>query len=193
MEPYEDPTRPVAERVEDLLGRMTLEEKAGLLFHSILIPGPNGSVTEGPTGMRAQPPATAFISDRLMSHFNLAGVMASPAHAEWHNRIQVLAADTRLGIPVTLSSDPRHGFATLGAAFAAGAFSQWPEAIGFGAIGDEELVEQFGDAVRREYLAVGLRVALHPQAHLATEPRWARIAGTFGEDAGPARVVYRGE
>jgi beta-glucosidase len=186
MEPYEDPTRPVAERVEDLLGRMTLEEKAGLLFHSILIPGPNGSVTEGPTGMRAQEPATAYISDRLMSHFNLAGVMASRAHAEWHNRVQELAANTRLGIPVTLSSDPRHGFANLGAAFAAGAFSQWPEAIGFGAIGDEVLAEQFGDAVRREYLAVGLRVALHPQADLATEPRWARIAGTFGEDAGLA-------
>jgi len=186
MEPYEDPTRPVAERVEDLLGRMTLEEKAGLLFHSILIPGPNGSVTEGPTGMRAQEPATAYISDRLMSHFNLAGVMTPRAHAEWQNRVQELAANTRLGIPVTLSSDPRHGFANLGAAFAARAFSQWPEAIGFGAIGDEDLAEQFGDAVRREYLAVGLRVALHPQADLATEPRWARIAGTFGEDAGLA-------
>jgi beta-glucosidase len=183
MEPYEDPFRPIPERVEDLLGRMTLEEKAGLLFHSILVPGPDGSVTEGPTGMRAQEPATAFISERLMSHFNLASVMAARAHAEWHNRVQELGAATRLGIPVTLSSDPRHGFANLGAAFAAGAFSQWPEAIGIGAIGDEDLAEQFGDTVRREYLAVGLRVALHPQADLATEPRWARIAGTFGEDA----------
>jgi beta-glucosidase len=183
MEPYRDPARPVAERIEDLISRMTLEEKAGLLFHSILIPGPNGSVTEGPTGVRAQEPATAYISGRLMSHFNLAGVMPARALAEWHNRVQQLAQETRLGIPVTLSSDPRHGFANLGAAFAAGAFSQWPEAIGFGAIGDEKLVEHFGDVVRREYLAVGLRVALHPQADLATEPRWARIAGTFGEDA----------
>jgi len=183
MEPYRDPARPVTERVEDLISRMTLEEKAGLLFHSILIPGPNGSVTEGPTGMRAQEPATAYVSGRLMSHFNLAGVMPARALAQWHNRVQQLAQETRLGIPVTLSSDPRHGFANLGAAFAAGAFSQWPEAIGFGAIGDEELVEHFGDVVRREYLAVGLRVALHPQADLATEPRWARIAGTFGEDA----------
>jgi beta-glucosidase len=183
MDPYRDPARPVAERVEDLLGRMTLEEKAGLLFHSILIPGPDGSVTEGPTGTRAQPPATEFITERLMSHFNLASVMPARAHAEWTNRVQQLAAETRLGIPVTLSSDPRHGFANLGAAFAAGAFSQWPEAIGFGAIGDEDLAERYGDAVRREYVAVGLRVALHPQADLATEPRWARIAGTFGEDA----------
>jgi beta-glucosidase len=189
MEPYEDPSLPVAERVEDLLGRMTLEEKAGQLFHNILVPGPDGSVTEGPSGARRQPPATEFIANRLMTHFNLAGVMPTRQHAEWTNRVQELAADTRLGIPVTLSSDPRHGFANLGAAFAARSMSQWPEAIGLAAIGDERVVEEFGDAVRREYVAVGLRVALHPQADLATEPRWARIAGTFGEDAQLAALL----
>ncbi|MGH9075735.1 MAG: glycoside hydrolase family 3 protein, partial [Acidimicrobiales bacterium] len=72
MEPYEDPSLPVAERVEDLLGRMTLEEKAGQLFHNVVLPGPGGSVTEGPSGARRQPPATEFISNRLMTHFNLA-------------------------------------------------------------------------------------------------------------------------
>ncbi len=183
MAPYEDPTAPVEVRLEDLLGRMTLAEKAGQLFHTGIVPGPGGSVTEAPTGPRAQPPATHFVSELLLTHFNLAAVMAVREHAEWHNRIQELAASTRLGIPVTLSSDPRHGFASLGAQFAATAFSQWPEFIGIGAIGDEEVAFSFGDAVRREYLAVGLRVALHPQADLATEPRWARIAGTFGEDA----------
>ena len=62
-------------------------------------------------------------------------------------------------------------------------FSQWCETLGFGALGDEELVRKFADIVRREYLAVGIRVALHPQIDLATEPRWPRISGTFGEDA----------
>jgi beta-glucosidase len=62
-------------------------------------------------------------------------------------------------------------------------FSQWPEPIGLGAIGDEAVVREFGDIARQEYLAVGIRVALHPQVDLATEPRWARIHGTFGEDA----------
>ena len=54
--------------------------------------------------------------------------------------------------------------------------------MGLAATGDAALVETFGDIARQEYLAVGIRVSLHPQADLATEPRWGRISGTFGED-----------
>ena len=76
-----------------------------------------------------------------------------------------------LGIPVTISTDPRHSFANNpGTAIMAGPFSQWPEPLGFGAMDDPELVERFADTVRREYLAVGIRIALHPQIDLATEP-----------------------
>ena len=90
----------------------------------------------------------------------------------------------RLGIPVTISSDPRHAFANNPATnFAAGSFSAWPEATGLAATGDAALVEGFGDIARQEYTAIGIRVALHPMADLATEPRWSRINGTFGEDA----------
>jgi beta-glucosidase len=104
--------------------------------------------------------------------------------AEWHNRLQRLAESTRLGIPITISSDPRHAFSDNPAtSFMASAFSQWPEPLGLAATGDPALVEQFGDIARQEYLAVGIRVALHPMADLATEPRWARVNGTFGEDA----------
>jgi beta-glucosidase len=104
--------------------------------------------------------------------------------AAWHNRLQEAAAQTRLGIPVTLSTDPRHAFSSNpGAGMLAGRFSQWPELIGLAAIGDPALVQEFADVARQEYLAVGLRLALHPMADLATEPRWARISGTFGEDA----------
>ena len=66
---------------------------------------------------------------------------------------------------------------------AAGPFSEWPEPLGLAALRDVEAVSEFADIVRQEYLAVGFRVALHPQLDLATEPRWARIAQTFGEDA----------
>lgn len=120
-----------------------------------------------------------------MSHFNLLMVPGDATLiARWHNRLQELAASTRLGIPVTISTDPRHGFSeNPGAALLAGPFSQWPEPLGLAATADPDLVERFADIARREYTAVGIRVALHPQVDLATEPRWARQLQTFGEDA----------
>ena len=104
--------------------------------------------------------------------------------AEWHNRLQKLAERTRLGIPVTISTDPRHHFTNNPAtSFLATHFSAWPEPSGLAAIDDEKLVQEFADIARQEYLAVGIRIGLHPQIDLATEPRWTRVNGTFGEDA----------
>ena len=184
MEPYEDPSLPVEERVSDLLGRMTLEEKAGLLFHAMITPGPDGSVTEKPKALTDEDTAQRRVTDKHLNHFNILQMPPVRELAQWHNRLQELAAGTRLGIPVTLSSDPRHSTVAIPiASWRAQDFSQWPETLGFAAIGDEQLLERFGDIARREYLAVGLRVALHPQADLATEPRWPRISATFGEDA----------
>ncbi|MET0735736.1 MAG: glycoside hydrolase family 3 N-terminal domain-containing protein [Microbacterium sp.] len=177
---YRDSELPVDERVEILLAQMTLEEKAGLFFHTMIGIGD----LEQANPIFGSPSAVDFVERRLMTHFNLLG--AAPTGREiavWHNAVQRLAASTRLGIPVTLSTDPRHSFSeNPGAAIMAGPFSQWPETMGLAAIGDEELVERFADIARQEYTAVGLRVALHPQVDLATEPRWARQTATFGED-----------
>ncbi len=180
---YEDPTCSVDERVEDLLSQMSLEEKAGLMFHTILPAGQDGELVEGmsPFGPVS---TSAQVSGKLISHFNVHMLPEPRLAAAWHNKVQVLAEDTRLGIPVTISSDPRHAFSDNPlTSLSAGHFSQWPEPVGLAAAGDPQLVEQFGDIARQEYLAVGIRVALHPMADLATEPRWARISGTFGEDA----------
>jgi beta-glucosidase len=185
-EPYKDPRLPADKRVEDLLARMTIEEKAGLLFHTVITPGPRGSVTEAPPhGYDREPSAEHRVRRQLISHFNVQAELTDVhAWVSWHNRLQRLAARTRLGIPVTLSTDPRHAFsANPNASLRPGGFSQWPEPVGLAAIGDPAAVERFADIARREYLAAGFRVALHPMADLATEPRWARITGTFGEDA----------
>ena len=108
------------------------------------------------------------------------------------NALQEIAEGTRLGIPVTISTDPRHHFQyVLGASVTAGRFSQWPEPLGFAALGDTALVRRFGDVARQEYRAVGIHMALSPQADLATEPRWSRINGTFGEDADLAGRLVR--
>ncbi|MGW0662122.1 glycoside hydrolase family 3 protein [Streptodolium elevatio] len=183
--PYEDPSLPVAERVEDLLGRMTLEEKAGLLFQTIAVMGEDGKLiedaAESPMGT---PTVRDMVEARRMNHFNLMGGADPTQIAAWHNKVQEIALGTRLGIPVTISTDPRHHFTdNPGTAMLAGGFSQFPETCGLAAIGDEKLVRDFADIMRREYLAVGIRVALHPQIDLATEPRWARINATFGENA----------
>lgn len=182
MDIYEDSSQTIGERIEDLLGRMTLEEKAGMMFQTMVMIGDDGefNVDSGAFGG----PTIREMTDKHMTHFNLVGSASPEKIANWVNTLQKLVESKRLGIPVTLSTDPRHSFSDHpGVHVATHAFSQWPESPGLAAIGDEQLVEDFGDIARQEYIAVGLRSALHPVADLATEPRWARINGTFGEDA----------
>jgi beta-glucosidase len=182
LDPYEDPRRAIEDRVDDLVARMTLEEKAAQLFHQGLVVPDDGAVGD-------EPDAIAGVSMRHLvelglTHFNIYWGPGPRALAEWHNRMQAAAEATRLGIPITISSDPRHGLGNNPATSMAGSgFSKWPDPIGLAATRDERLVREFADVVRREYLAVGIRLALHPTADLATEPRWCRAAGTFGEDA----------
>ena len=181
---YRDASLPTEERVEILLGQMTLEEKAGLFFQTMITMGPGGELAEADP-VFGLPSNEEYVAGRQMTHFNLLGVAPTAGEiARWHNKLQELAASTRLGIPVTISTDPRHGFTeNPGAAMLSGPFSQWPESLGLAATRDAALVERFGDIARQEYTAVGIRVALHPQIDLATEPRWSRALQTFGEDA----------
>jgi beta-glucosidase len=181
LDPYEDPRCPLEERVDDLLAQMTREEKVGLMFHPPIGIGEDGEVLEGASAFGGEG-ATQLVAERHLNHFNIYGSPDARRTAEWHNSLQRLAEGTRLGIPVTISSDPRHSFDDGPATLDSGSFSKWPEPIGLGAIGDEGTVRRFGDIARQEYRAVGIHVALHPMADVATEPRWARSVGTFGED-----------
>ncbi len=187
---YEDPRRPIVERVEDLLQQMTLEEKVGLMFHNVIPVGMDGELFHG-VHWAWEYSTTHNVLDLHMNHYNVHALPEPRLAVAWHNKLQQLAERTRLGIPVTLSSDPRHGYNPVpGAAEVTDAFSHWPEPIGLAATADPALVQEFGDIARQEYRAVGISVALHPMADLATEPRWARIEGTFGEDAAlSARMV----
>jgi beta-glucosidase len=183
---YEDRRQPVSARVNDLLSQMTLEEKAGMMFINGARVNEDGSIEDKPaTGMFAfAPNGLKLIKEKKMNHFNLWAVPASAALAKWYNRMQTFVQDsTRLGIPITIASDPRNHFSNNIFAMTANTFSQWCEPLGLGAIGSDSITHEFADISRREYLAVGIREALHPQVDLATEPRWPRISGTFGEDA----------
>lgn len=181
LDPYEDWRASPAVRAADLVQRMTLEEKAGVLMHGTL-PAP-----ASPMGMGERydvEGAGALIAERRVNSFisRLSG--GGAALAGENNALQALAEQTRLGVPLTVSTDPRNHFQHVaGAGVASGGFSKWPEALGLAAIGDERLTRRFGEVARQEYRAVGFHMALSPQADLATEPRWSRATGTFGEDA----------
>jgi len=179
---YRNATYCINERVSNLLSLMTLEEKVGQMFQTQLYPGPNGTLD---TGTSTRNSTDNLIGTKHMTHFNLVGdITDAKVTAEFVNLAQQRAANTRLGIPLTLSSDPRHHFTeNIGTGFQAGSFSQWPETLGLAALRDPKLVRTFAEIAREEYLAVGLRAALHPQVDLATEPRWARLGNTWGEDA----------
>ncbi len=184
LDVYEDYRRPIEERVEDLLAQMTLEEKVGMMFQPMIACTPEGELVETSPDFAMPAPTSELIVGRHIRHFNTISAVEPRKMAHWYNQVQKMAERTRLGIPVTISSDPRHSWQqTVGATVASTGFSQWPDPLGLAATRDEGLVREFGDIARQEYLAVGIRVALHPMADLATEPRWARISGTFGEDA----------
>lgn len=185
LDRYEDSRAPIDARVEDLLKQMTLAEKAGMLVHGTL-PTPGSSI--GFAGKTYDADATIkLLNDRHINSFITRLVVAPSDLAAQNNAVQKLAEASRLGIPATISTDPRHHFqATLGASTTGGGFSLWPDTLGFAALGDAETVRRFSDIARQEYRAVGIHMALSPQADLATEPRWPRFAATFGSD--PAEV-----
>jgi beta-glucosidase len=193
LDAYEDWRLAPEARARDLVARMTLEEKAGTMMHGT-------APTRG--GFGPPPPGTAPGYDsaaaaRLIDSAKVTSLITrlggDPAVlANENNRLQAIAERTRLGVPLTVSTDPRNHFQYVaGATVAAGQFSQWPEPLGLAALGDAALVRRFGDVARQEYRAVGIHMALSPQADLATEPRWSRIPGTFGEDADLAGRMVR--
>jgi beta-glucosidase len=185
LDAYEDWRLSSAARAADLVSRMTLEEKAGAALHG------SAPAVGNPMGMGGSYDTTAAAQAILTRHVNsmITRLQLPPAvFAEQNNLLQAIAERGRLGIPLTISTDPRSHFqVVVGASGSSSGFSQWPETLGLGALDDPALVKRFADIVRSEYRAVGIQMALSPQADLGTEPRWSRITGTFGES--PARVA----
>jgi beta-glucosidase len=183
LEPYEDWRLTPDARARDLVGRMTLEEKAGTMMHGTARGA--GPMAMAGVGTSYDTLANRILIDSAKVTSVITRLGGPPASlAKENNVLQEIAEHTRLGIPVTISTDPRHHFQyVLGASVTEGQFSQWPETLGLAALGDTALVRRFGDIARQEYRAVGIQMALSPQADLATEPRWSRINGTFGENA----------
>ena len=167
--PYRDANRPVAERIQDLLGRMTLQEKFWQLYMS---PGslddPSHDYSAGAFGLQiSMPPAPLADSS--------AGSLAA-AHAARINDIQRYFVDeTRLGIPIIAFDEALHGLVRPGA-------TVFPQGIALAATWDTALVGRVADAIAAESRSRGIRQVLSPVVNLADDVRWGRVEETYGED-----------
>ncbi len=190
LDAYEDWRLTPQARSADLLRRLSLDETAGLLVHGTLQDAGFDRPVDPVASSHAKAAydlnrARQWIVAQHVNSFVTRLEGTAPERAAANNQIQEIAEASAFGIPVTISSDPKeHDVHQMQYESKQNhAFSLWPETAGLAAIGDPELTRRFGDVVRREYMAVGIRESLAPQADLATEPRWTRTATTFGENA----------
>ncbi len=188
--PYKDPSQPVAARVEDLLRRMTLEEKVaqmiGIWEKKSDIQDAKGSFSSQKAS-RAFPNGLGQItrpSDKrgVTVSNNAAGVAADAVNrtaretADYVNAAQRWAVEqTRLGIPMIMHEEALHGYVARGA-------TSFPQAIALASSWDPSLVERVFGVAAREMRARGANLALAPVVDVARDPRWGRIEETYGED-----------
>ena len=198
LDKYEDWRLSGQERAADLASQLSIEEIAGLMLYSSHQSVPmvermgfgastynNKSFEEsGAKASDLSDNQKKFLRDDHLRAVLVTGVESPTIAAEWNNKMQAFVEGLDHGIPVNTSSDPRHE-AKATTEFNAGAgghISQWPTSLGLAATFDPQLVYRFGEIASEEYRALGIATALSPQVDIATEPRWFRFNGTFGED-----------
>jgi beta-glucosidase len=203
---YEDWRLNVNDRAKDLAAKMSIEQIAGLMLYSAhqAIPMPVAGMFKATYGGKAFQESgakasdltdqqIAFLSKDNLRHVLITSVENPIVSSTWNNNVQKLVEKIGLGIPSNNSSDPRNG-ANKNAEYNAGSggtISQWPEELGLAATFDPAIIKKFGSIASKEYRALGITTALSPQIDLATEPRWNRFVGTFGEDPNLATDMAR--
>ena len=198
LDAYEDWRLTAQERAADLARQRSVEEIAGLMLYSShqSVPmvdrmGFGASTYDGKSFDESGAKASAlsddqkkFLRDDHLRAVLVTGVESPAVAAEWNNNMQAFVEGLDHGIPANTSSDPRHEAkaTTEFNAGAGGQISLWPTSLGLAATFDPQLVYRFGEIASEEYRALGIATALSPQVDIATEPRWFRFNGTFGED-----------
>ena len=180
---YLDPAAPVAERVADLLPRLSLDEKIAQIItlwdgkgalldaERRLVPERLGAAFPHGIGQVARPADSK--GEGINSAVNGRGVRAT---VELVNAYQQHARQhTRLGIPVLFHEEGLHGYAAAGA-------TSFPQALAQAQSWDRQLVHDCNAVTAREMRARGVHLALTPVLDIARDPRWGRIEETYGED-----------
>ncbi|REE92769.1 beta-glucosidase [Paenibacillus taihuensis] len=196
LHPYVDWRLPAEQRAKDLAARMSIEQIAGLMLYSPhqAVPGTFGFTPatydgkpyaeSGADAAELTDQQHAFLTEGHLRHILVTAVSSPADSARWNNNLQAVAEASALGIPVNISTDPRHSAdaSTEYNAGSGGTISMWPEALGLAATFDPAVAGSFGEVAAKEYRALGIATALSPQVDIATDPRWSRFNGTFGED-----------
>lgn len=221
LDKYEDWRLPVDERINDLISKMTIEEKVGFMIISTTRMAGDQSFQAGaarttissgfneedlvqttnmftrkplPTPNMSAAGTTKAVLTYNLRHFILRANTDAKTIAEWSNNLQALSESSRLGIPSIVASNPRNHVTidnSIGLSVGTTTFSKWPGELGMAAMRDFKLTREFAEIAAKEWTSVGLRKGYMYMADLATEPRWQRVEGTFGEDANLAASMIR--
>ncbi len=205
LDKYEDWRLPADIRARDLASQLSVDQIAGLMLYSRHQPIPatrgffastyNGKpfAESGAKPSDLTDQQKEFLTKDNLRHVLITSVQSPAVAAEWNNNMQALVEGIGFGIPANNSSDPRHGTIANAEynAGAGGSISMWPGSLGMAATFDPSLVENFGHIAATEYRALGITTALSPQVDMASEPRWNRVSGTFGEDPNLAADMAR--
>ena len=173
--PYLDPSLPIDARVDDLIGRLTLEEKAGQLTQYFYLGG-LGQAPEDLDISTLPPEALAYLEQLQMVEDAIANGVAGSVlfvkDAKLGNRLQRAAIDgSRLGIPLIFGFDVIHGLRTV-----------FPVPIAQAASWDPDLAQASQQVAARESRAAGIHWTFAPMIDIARDPRWGRIVEGAGED-----------
>ncbi len=173
--PYKNPKLPVAERVNDLLGRMTLEEKFWQMF---MIPGDlnigKDKLKHGIFGFQISSKGLNDNAAEQIMDYGSTGTAANMAR-EINELQKYFLEETRLGIPIIPFNEALHGLARDGATI-------FPQAIALASTWDTDLVSEVAGAITKETSTRGIRQILSPVLNIARDVRWGRVEETYGED-----------
>lgn len=182
--PYQDANLPVEQRVEDLISRMTLEEKAGQIvclmgWDSYQINSKKVVVSEKfrheVDSLHVGMYWAVFRADPW-TRKTIANGLNPTLAAQAANAMQRYAIEkTRLGIPIFLAEEAPHGHMAIGA-------TVFPTGLGMAATWSRETMRQMGDIIGKEVRSQGGHISYGPVLDLAREPRWSRVEETLGED-----------